>query len=326
MIAQTRPTHSIAKSVDYGQNPEKGGEIVYGQYVDQSASPSEMAWDFIAMSRNYRPPMYNVVLSLSVNDSEIVRAMDRHVARSYVQDLIKAFIAEMAERGNDIDHCPMVVAEHDNKPCLHFHMSVLTTTIEGKRLRDKFIKKNAMHAAAIVSLKYGLEGAPTMMNIERALQTKRGRSTDGFNPDRIHHARLREEARRQAIERKQWLTATIARAGSRLSGQELKDFLKSEGIFLSQDRLKGWIATTIGSDGRKHVYALEKQLGIDLNDKLSLPVKTTPRASVASATISAFGSCLSTPTVSGSGQNREWEVGKKKKRRGDDDDYYGYSM
>lgn len=73
MIANVQVSNSIASSLSYGQNPEKGGEIFICNYTDVTASTQEQIKDWEAMSNNYRNKCYNIVISLSDKDTEKIR-------------------------------------------------------------------------------------------------------------------------------------------------------------------------------------------------------------------------------------------------------------
>ena len=158
MIAKVRPTRHITRSVMYGQDERKGGEVLLFQHVDMTATPEEQAADLVAMSKpSIKVKAYNFILSFDDEDTEKLRQMDTERRFKFLREVIKAFIAEMEKRGTNITDCPFVVARHGNTNNEHFHMTVLTTTVDGKHINDSFIKKNAIRAAAKVSEDYGLK-------------------------------------------------------------------------------------------------------------------------------------------------------------------------
>ena len=129
--------------------------------------------------------------------------------RYKVRTIIKDFLDELSQRGNDILECPYIVALHDNTDNEHYHIVIRTTDINGKRVCDKFINKNANRAACI-ALKHGLETARKAAEREKAhheAEVKRRKDKTGrrHKPsatqsqiyDRIRRKRAVEETRKR---------------------------------------------------------------------------------------------------------------------------------
>ena len=123
----------------YGQDESKGGEILLYRDVDMTATPEEQARDLVRMSGPYKVKAYNIILSLDDKDTEKFR--QKSVAERFriECELIRSFISEMEKRGTNITDCPFVVARHGNTDNEHFHMTVLTTTVDGHHIHDSFI-------------------------------------------------------------------------------------------------------------------------------------------------------------------------------------------
>ena len=149
MIANIQGSSNIGHSLTYGQNPEKGGEVFLMNGTDALACPEQQAQDWEAMSNDYKTKCYNIVISFSDSDSEKIRQIKDVTKRvEFERDVIRSFLDTMVEKGNNIYDCPFVAVHHGNTDNEHFHITILTTTMDGKRLNDKFIKLNATRAAA----------------------------------------------------------------------------------------------------------------------------------------------------------------------------------
>ena len=176
MIARVTRSANVHASLIYGQNPAKGGEVFLLNETDGRASPKEQADDWLAMANPYRTMCYNIVISMSREDTRKIRNIDSLEKRvDFERRVISAFLRELNLRGNNVFDCPFVVAHHGNTECEHFHITVLTTTVDGRRFNDRFIKKNACRSAAKVSEEYGLEAAPRALTLERRHQVAQGR-------------------------------------------------------------------------------------------------------------------------------------------------------
>ena len=77
MIAKVNTTSRITRSVLYGQNEQKGGEVLLYNFVDMAATPNEQAADLNAMSKpSFRVKAYNIILSFDDEDTEKIRQME----------------------------------------------------------------------------------------------------------------------------------------------------------------------------------------------------------------------------------------------------------
>lgn len=187
MIARVTRSSDVHASLTYGQNPEKGGEVFYLNETAERASPKEQADDWLAMANPYRTMCYNIVISMSMEDTKKIRNIDNTAKRvAFERSVIEAFLRELNCRGNNVFDCPFVVAHHGNTDCEHFHITVLTTTIDGRRFNDRFIKKNACRSAAKVSEEFGLEAAPRALELERRHQVARGRRASSAKETGLH--------------------------------------------------------------------------------------------------------------------------------------------
>ena len=126
---------------------------------------------------------------MSMEDTKKIRNLDNTAKRvAFERSVIEAFLRELNCRGNNVFDCPFVVAHHGNTDCEHFHITVLTTTIDGRRFNDRFIKKNACRSAAKVSEEFGLEAALRALELERRHQVARGRRASSAKETRSSSA------------------------------------------------------------------------------------------------------------------------------------------
>lgn len=174
MMATVIKSSDISHSLTYAQNKEKDGEILFANLTDLSATPEEHARDWEALSNDYKTKIYNLVITFTPNETQALRSLPDN-GWDKVSTLIKEFLSELAERGNDVSECPFVVARHDNTDNEHYHICILTTDIKGNRFNDSFIYKNATRAAAKVAIANGLEGPPKAMEREKAHQEASGK-------------------------------------------------------------------------------------------------------------------------------------------------------
>ena len=280
MIANVQGSSNIGHSLTYGQNPEKGGEVFLINGTDVLASPEQQARDWEAMSNDYKTKCYNIVISFSDADSEKIRQIKDLAKRvGFERDVIRAFLDAMVEKGNNIYDCPFVAVHHGNTDNEHFHITVLTTTLEGKRLNDKFIKLNATRAAAKVSEQYGLEAAPKALRNERAHQVASGKRQSGFGKDgakrkRVHAYSHDEDTiksrmrRREAVERaekrKKSCRYIIEKVGRTSTKEIFVENLRKEGLGLFYDPKAGFYIV-IKDNEKEYSYLLSKNLGIDVS-------------------------------------------------------------
>lgn len=292
MIANVQGSSNIAHSLAYGQDPEKGGEVFLANGTDVLAGPERQARDWEAMSNDYRTKCYNIVISFSDSDSEKIRQI-KDVARrvAFEREVIRAFLDAMAEKGNNVHDCPFVAVHHGNTDNEHFHIAVLATTMEGKRLRDKFIKLNATRAAAKVSERYGLEAAPKALRNERAHQAASGKrlpgtGTDGTRRRRVHAHSHDEDTiksrmrRREAVERaekrRKSCKYVIEKVGRLSTKDNFVDNLRKGGLDLFHDPRKG-LYVVMRENGKEYSYFLTRNLGIDVSLLPAIDVNTVTR-------------------------------------------------
>lgn len=280
MIANVQGSSNISHSLAYGQNPEKGGEVFLMNGTDVLASPEQQARDWEAMSNDYKTKCYNIVISFSDSDSEKIRQIKDVGKRVWFERMvIRAFLDAMAEKGNNVYDCPFVAVHHGNTDNEHFHITVLTTTMDGRRMKDKFIKLNATRAAAKVSEQYGLEAAPKALRNERAHQEAAGKRLDGAGKDgtrpRRVHAHSRDEdtfmsriRRREAVVRAEkrrkvckFVIEKVARSSTK---DNFVDNLRKEGLGLFHDPKDG-LYVVMKEDEREYSYILSKNLGVDVS-------------------------------------------------------------
>ena len=259
MIAKVRPTRHITRSVMYGQDERKGGEVLLFQHVDMTATPEEQAADLVAMSKpSIKVKAYNFILSFDDEDTEKLRQMDTERRFKFLREVIKAFIAEMEKRGTNITDCPFVVARHGNTNNEHFHMTVLTTTVDGKHINDSFIKKNAIRAAAKVKRDAG----------RKATRSIRSRHS-GTMAD-IQDRMRRRDAVERANRRKAMLRRLIEKIAKDATAADFAKLLKAEGMTLCEQK-KGWGVTVTIEDGKERFYTFAQ---LEVNADLVTPLVT----------------------------------------------------
>ena len=286
MIAKVNTTSHISRSVLYGQNEQKGGEVLLYNFVDMAATPEEQAADLNAMSNSYRVKAYNIILSFDDRDTEILRQMDDRRRFSFERDVIRAFIEEMVKRGTNLMDCPFVVARHGNTDNEHFHMTVLTTTIDGHRIHDSYIKKNAIRSAACISERFGLRAAPMALRNEIAHQvavdngtatTRRPKRVRNHQPgtmDTIQDRIRRRDAIERANRRKEQLRKLIEKIAKEAIAADFAERLKAEGMTLCQKK-KEWGVTVTLEDGKERTYTFGQLL---VNPDLVAPLLVVPKA------------------------------------------------
>lgn len=296
MIARVTRSSDVHASLTYGQNPEKGGEVFFLNETAERASPKEQADDWLAMANPYRTMCYNIVISMSKEDTKKIRNIDNTAKRvAFERSVIEAFLRELNCRGNNVFDCPFVVAHHGNTDCEHFHITVLTTTIDGRRFNDRFIKKNACRTAAKVSEEFGLEAAPRALELERRHQVgwghrassakdtmspsagmdtvstrERGRKRDysrvGKDSDRLRERRERliwaEKRKKQC----RYIIESLAKDKSTTADKYLSQ-LAANGIRLFFDPYEKCLYAEMQDEdeGKLRTYSLEKELEVDIS-------------------------------------------------------------
>lgn len=306
MIARITKSRDIGFSLSYGQNPDKGGEIFYLNETAEYATPEEQAADWLAMANPYKTMCYNIVISMSKEDTKKIRNnIDNPKDRiEFERSVIDSFLRELNRRGNNVFDCPFVVAHHGNTDCDHFHITILTTTIDGRRFNDRFLKKNAYRGAAKISEEFGLEAAPRAFYWEKKHQEAQGRRKSESEGKTRHEARReRDENRRKrgytrmekdpndmqerrrryemAEKRKKqcrYEIEVVAKDKTTTGSNYLKR-LSDKGIGLYFDPYEMCIYAEIhdADDDRQRTYSLDKELGVDMQllERLGLnaPVK-----------------------------------------------------
>ena len=339
MIAKVNATSHITRAVMYGQDESKGGEILLYKDVDMTATPEEQARDLVRMSGPYKVKAYNIILSLDDKDTEKFR--QKSVAERFriECELIRSFISEMEKRGTNITDCPFVVARHGNTDNEHFHMTVLTTTVDGHHIHDSFIKKNAARAAAKVSEMYELNAAPKALRNEVAHQVAEGRRDwhrraakqrpvrRSNTMEDIQNRMRRREAIDRANRRKAELRRTIERIARECTAENFAARLKESGMVLCRHK-EDWAVTVSVDDGKERTYTfvqlgvdsaltgplLEVRLGSDENNRQKRSegpkAKRKPIPSPSSSkSKGAARANLLNQHGGASYSNREWEVG-----------------
>ena len=289
MNARVGKSSDISHSLGYAQNHEKDGSILFANFTDLSASPEEQAQDWIATANDYRTQCYTIIISFTPEETAMLRSMSDN-GRDKVRTIIRDFLDELGQRGNDVSECLYIVARHDNTDNEHYHIVIRTTDINGKRFCDKFINKNANRAAACIAMKYGLETARKAAEHERAHQEAEGKrrkdktarqhkpsATQSQMDERMRRKRAVEEARKRKVK----LKYMIEKAAT-----EATDFvgaLATDGLTLFTDPKKGLCVRMTDSDGKERSYSLQKDLGIDMS--IIPPINiTSPGTSKAPAT------------------------------------------
>ena len=290
MIAKVNTTSRITRSVLYGQDDQKGGQVLLYNCVDMSATPEEQAADLNRMSNDYLIKAYNIILSFNDEDTEKLRQKETRKRFDFERKVIRAFIEEMVKRGTNITDCPFVVARHENTDNEHFHMTVLTTTIDGQHIRDSFIKKNAIRAAACISDRYGLRAAPMALHNEIAHQVavsdgteRRSRRVRTHQPggmETIQDRLRRREAIEAANRRKEKLRRLIEKITKEAAAADFAERLKAEDMILCQKK-KDWGVTVTLEDGKERTFTFG-QLMVDVD--LVTPLLPVSKADVVKPT------------------------------------------
>lgn len=294
MIARVTKSSDVCFSLCYGQNPEKGGEVFYLNETAEYATPQEQAKDWLAMANRYKTMCYNIVISISKEDTKGIRNNVDNVAEvlEFERGVIDAFLRELNRRGNNVFDCPFVVAHHGNTDCDHFHITILTTTIDGRRFEDRFLKKNAYRGAAKISEEFGLQAAPRALYWEKQHQEaqarrksraegktkqetkqerdekrkKRGYTRVEKDPNEMQDRRQRYERAEKRKKQCKFEIETIAKDKSTTNGNFLKR-LADKGISLYFDPYEQCLYAEIhdADNDKQRTYSLEHELGVDMS-------------------------------------------------------------
>lgn len=207
MIAKVTQTRSITASLLYdravGHEEEKGGEVVRTNCVPDYASPNvQRAMLEHYSSEKYAVKGFNIILSHSSEDSRRVRA-NPHLEKMFIHDFLEA----CRNNGVEIDSAPWVMTRHTNTDCLHYHMLLLSTRFDGKRLNAGYIGRKVSRAAMEASKKNSLNyGKGWDVRAERRKRYAAKQSTEPSE------ARISLADRRKSIEAAKVRKATIVRA------------------------------------------------------------------------------------------------------------------
>mgnify|MGYP001057324080 FL=1 len=271
MNARVGKSSDISHSLGYAQNHEKDGGILFANHTDMSATSDEQAQDWIATANDYKTQCYTIIISFTPEETAMLRSMPDN-GRDKVRTVIRDFLDELSERGNDVSECPYIVARHDNTDNEHYHIVIRTTDVNGKRFCDKFINKNANRAAACIALKYGLETARKAAEREIAHQEAEGKRrkerTARQHTPSISQAQIVEKIRRKravedARKRKAKLKYLIEKAAK--GSIDFAVALAVDGLTLFNDPKKGLCVRMTDSDGKERSCSLQKDLGIDMS-------------------------------------------------------------
>lgn len=285
MNARVGKSSDISHCLGYAQNRDKDGGILLANFTDIAASPEEQIRDWMATANDYRTQCYTIIISFTPTETAILRSMPDN-GRDKIRTIIRDFLDELSERGNDVTECPYIVARHDNTDNEHFHIVIRTTDMNGKRFCDKFINKNANRAAACIALKYGLEAPPKAAEREKAHQEAEGQRRK--EKAKRHHkpsalqSEIDEKMRRkraveEAAKRKSMLRYVIEKAAKETeSSDAFIAALAEEGITLTRDEKKGLCAVMTDPGGKVRKYSLAKDLGVDMTLIPNLSIQDKP--------------------------------------------------
>ena len=289
MNARVGKSPDISHSLTYAQNHDKDGGILIANFTDTTASPEEQARDWMATANNYRTKCYTIIISFTPNETAMLRSMPDN-GRDKIRTIIRDFLDELSERGNDVSECPYIVARHDNTDNEHYHIVIRTTDMDGKRFSDKFIYKNANRAAACIAMKYGLEAPLKAAEREKAHQEAEGRRRKEkikrqHNPSTIQSGIDEKMRRKRAVEdankRKAILKYVIEKAAKETNSAEaFISILTNEGITLTRDEKIGLCAVMTDSGGKERKYSLAKDLGVDMTLLPNLSVREKSVANI----------------------------------------------
>lgn len=323
MNAIVGSSSDISHSLAYAQNRDKDGGILFANFTDLSATAEEQARDWMTTANQYKTMCYTIIISFTPNETAMLRSMPDN-GRDKIRTIIRDFLDELAERGNDVDECPYIVARHDNTDNEHYHMVICTTDINGKRLCDKFIKKNATRAAAKIAMKYGLEAPPKAAEREKAHQEAEGlrrkekvKRKPSASQSEIDEKIRRKRAVEEAAKRKAMLKYVIEKLAKESgSVDSFISGLAAEGISLTRDDKKGLCAVITDSDNKVRKYSLAKDLGVDMTLIPNLsgqekPVTKASQSSPLKPNVSANMPRTGLNIAGGSGsRNAEHEINK----------------
>jgi len=284
MIAKVNFSPNISRSLSYGGNELKGGEIFLQSGYITDLSPEENAARWERMSNDYRSKAVHVILSFGDKDTQILRGMTESDRIKMEQDMLREFMDVLGEKGNNVKACPFVCFHHGNTGHDHLHLYVLMTTWEGKRLSTDFIGKNADRAAARVSILWNMEGPIRAVKSEWRHMLKTGAATEDNMSDQLREYYSRPRAKRhhewsanqdvinerlrrkqtveEANRRKKKCAFIITEAAKNSKDRiEFTEKLKEQGLLFSLGAGKGF-SVSVYENERMYTYTF-KQLDID---------------------------------------------------------------
>jgi len=344
MNARVGKSSDISYSLGYAQNRDKDGGILLANYTDIAASPEEQARDWMATANDYKTLCYTIIISFTPTETVMLRSMPDN-GRDKIRTIIRDFLDELSERGNDVSEYPYIVARHDNTDNEHYHIVIHTTDMNGKRFCDKFINKNANRAAACIALKYGLEAPPKAVERETAHQEAEGQRRKekakrqhkpSASQSEIDEKMRRKRAVEEASKRKSMLKYVIEKAAKKTDSTEaFIAALAAESITLTRDEKKGLCAEMTDSEGKIRRYSLAKDLGIDMSLIPDLSTRINPPSGIrhSSPLKSKPSASLSRPGINVDGgagsRNAEHEINNGFNSDDPDEDWKrrnGYKM
>ena len=158
MLATVSQTRSLVGTYYYDRalnQKEKGGQVIASNGIPQWASAkTQLAYMQAYCSDKYQVKAINVVLSHSSVDKKLI-GENPDLENKCVND----FLQECKDRGINLENTPWIIMKHVNTDCIHYHMIILTTMFNGKRLDTGFIGMRASKAAWATSKKNGLHYA-----------------------------------------------------------------------------------------------------------------------------------------------------------------------
>lgn len=287
MNARVGKSSDISHSLGYAQNREKDGGILFANFTDLSATLEEQTQDWMATANDYKTQCYTIIISFTPEETAMLRSMPDN-GRDKVRTIIRDFLDELSQRGNDVSECPYIVARHDNTDNEHYHIVIRTTDVNGKRFCDKFINKNANRAAACIAMKYRLETARKAAEREKAHQEAEGTRTARQHKPSTSQAQIDEKMRRKravedARKRKAKLKYLIEKAAK--GSTDFIRALSADGLTLFADPKKGLSVKMTDPNGKEYWYGLQKDLGIDMSIIPPGPSKTQVTKVTASTAI-----------------------------------------
>ena len=108
MNARVGKSTDISHSLGYAQNREKDGGILLANFTDIAATPEVQARDWMATANDYKTRCYTIIISFTPTETAMLRSMPDN-GRDKIRTIIRDFLDELSERGNDVTECPYIV-------------------------------------------------------------------------------------------------------------------------------------------------------------------------------------------------------------------------